>query len=212
MTVCVKTNVIWIKILWGAQKRRKRAHTDMRPTVADDPSLKLIQITLMPTNCTMLPKLLSSLFRRCPWNWERKILISNFIFTQISIMFISFSYLTFSRVFAHNIKPFKKCSLGLKTATILGVLFFIYFCCEVYHYYPNETRIMATVGRNITEQQAIRFKSTMIGRKYNQGNPEETSPEVRNRSISGPKMDLCPPNFFLKKEQQNQHRMSQKIW
>ena len=125
MAVCAKTNVISIKILWGAQKRHKRAHKDMRPIVADDPSLKLIQITLMPTNCTMLPKLLSSLFRRCPWNWERKILISNFIFTQISIMFISFSYLTFSRVFAHNIKPFKKCSLGLKTATILGVVFHI---------------------------------------------------------------------------------------
>ena len=42
--------------------------------------------------------------------------------------------------------------------------------------------------------------------KYEKGcplslwNPQEMSPEVWNRGISGPKMDMCPPKFIKEKK------------
>ena len=54
-------------------------------------------------------------------------------------------------------------------------------------------------GTSKSQQQAIRFKSTMIGRKYNQRNPWETSPEVRNRVSVDPKWTCVHQIFFLKK-------------
>ena len=50
-------------------------------------------------------------------------------------------------------------------------------------------------GKNCTYASAKREKGCPLWFS----NPEETSPEVRNRGISGPKMDMCPGKNFKKK-------------